>query len=470
MISPRACLASFLLFVTVPAFAADTWDTPHAANPILPGYYADPSLVQHDGKFYLYATLDPWGGRTLGCWESTDFKHWTSRELNWPTKEACTSPTSKGAMVWAPSVVRAPNGKFFMYVSVGNEVWVGSADHPLGPWTDAHGGTPLIPETYRPGYHMIDAEVFVDDDGSLYLYWGSGWGWKNGRCFAVKLTPDGAAFAGEPVDVTPGNYFEGPHMMKRGGRYYLTYSQGVTIADTYQVHYAVGDSPLGPFTEATNSPILVTDHARNVVSPGHHTLFTREGRTYMLYHRHRVPYEKGQAYRQTCVDEIHFTADGLIEKLTPTHTGPALVQGRDAGRLAATVMASSEIAPLHRAVRVLDDNHATRWAPAADAAGAWLQLDLGRAQFTGRVAVRFEYAWKPYRFALESSADGLTWTTLADHRAAPFTGSPFLHAPAQAARYIRLVFPADAKPEEMSVWEFAVHAPPPPPLGDFPSR
>ena len=60
------------------------------------------------------------------------------------------------------SVVRALDGKFFMYVSVGSEVWVGSADHPLGPWSDAHGGTPLIPENYRPGFHMIDAEAFVD--------------------------------------------------------------------------------------------------------------------------------------------------------------------------------------------------------------------------------------------------------------------------------------------------------------------
>jgi arabinoxylan arabinofuranohydrolase len=471
MTPPRALFLFTLAAVALTrTAAADAWDVPHAANPILPGYYADPSLVQHEGKYYLYATLDPWGGRTLGCWESPDFRHWTYRALNWPTKEACTSPTSKGAMVWAPSVIRTPKGKFFMYVSVGNEVWVGSANHPLGPWTDAHGGKPLIPETYRPGYHMIDAEVFVDDDGSTWLYWGSGWGWKNGRCFAVKLKPDLVTFDGEPADVTPANYFEGPFMFKHGGRYYLTYSQGVTIADTYQVHYAVGDSPLGPFTEAANSPILVTDHAKNVVSPGHHAIFSHDGRSYILYHRHSVPYEKGQAYRQTCVDELSFTADGLIEKVVPSHTGPALVQGRDATRLAATAMASSEVAPQHRAVRVLDDNHATRWAPAADTQGGWLQLDLGRAQSVGRVTVRFEYAWKPYRFVLEASNDGQAWTTLADHRTTPFTGSPFVLTPADSLRYLRLVFPADAKAGEMSVWEFAAYALPPPPVGDFPSR
>jgi arabinoxylan arabinofuranohydrolase len=349
-------------------------------------------------------------------------------------------------------------------------VWVGSADHPLGPWSDAHAGKPLIPETYRPGYHMIDAEAFVDEDGSTYLYWGSGWGWKNGRCFAVKLKPDLATFDGEPRDVTPANYFEGPFMFKRGGRYYLTYSQGVTIADTYQVHYAVGDSPLGPFAEAANSPILVTDHANNVVSPGHHAIFTRDDHTYILYHRHSVPYEKGQAYRQTCVDELSFTADGLIEKVIPTHTGPVWMKERDPGRFSATATASSELDALHGAARVLDDNFATRWAHAADAAGGWLQLDLGRVQSLGRVVARFEYAWKPYRFTLEASADGRSWTILADHRTTPFSGSPFILMPATPARYLRLVFPADTKAEAMSVWEFGAYAPPPPLLGDFPSR
>jgi arabinoxylan arabinofuranohydrolase len=48
---------------------------PHSANPILPGYYADPSVVQDGVQTYIYATLDPWGDKTLGCWESPDFKN-----------------------------------------------------------------------------------------------------------------------------------------------------------------------------------------------------------------------------------------------------------------------------------------------------------------------------------------------------------------------------------------------------------
>lgn len=439
------------------ADAADRWDAPLAANPILPGYYADPSLVQFEGHAYLYATLDPWGGRTLGCWESTDFKNWTYRALNWPTKEACSSATSSGSMVWAPSVVRAPSGKFFMFVSVGSEVWVGTADHPLGPWRDHHGGQPLISHDYKPGFHMIDAEAFVDDDGSAYLYWGSGWNWKNGRCFAVKLTPDFAAFDGEPRDVTPANYFEGPFMFKHAGRYYLTYSQGITIKDTYAVHYAIGDTPFGPFTEAATSPILSTDRARDIVSPGHHAIFQREGRTFILYHRHSVPYVEGQAYRQTCVDELAFTADGLIARLVPTHTGPALVQARSAAVLAATATASSFLDDLHSPARVLDDNYATRWSAAPSDTTPSLTLDLGSLHPVTHQELRLEYAWKTYRFAVESSPDGQTWRTLVDHRAAGVAGSPLLlDAPRVDARYLRLVFTGVEKDSPPSVFEWSV--------------
>jgi len=460
-----AALAAFFVLAGFGRAAAPetAWNAPHAGNPVLPGYYADPSVVQFAGKFYVYATLDPWGGRTLGCWESPDFKHWTYQVLNWPTKEACSSPESNaGAAVWAPSVVRAPNGRFFMFVSVGSEVWVGSAAHPLGPWTDAHGGKPLIGRDYDRAYHMIDAEAFIDDDGTAYLYWGSGWNWVNGRCYAVKLKSDFVTFDGEVQVVTPagGHYFEGPFMAKRGGRYFLMYSDGVTMRDTYCVHYAVGATPFGPFTEAANSPILATDRARDIVSPGHHAVFRYAGRDFIAYHRHRLPFVTETAYRQLCVDEIEFTADGRIEKVTPTHAGPALVQGRAEPHnlaTAAIATASSQLDEFHGAAAVLDDNYATGWEPAANTPGGWLQLDLGAVMLVHRSELRFEYAWKSYAVALEASVDGKIWQTLVDHRTdGGVTGSPIGFAKPARARYLRLQFAETLKNEPVAVIEWAV--------------
>ncbi len=436
--------------------AADRWDAPGAGNPILPGYFADPSILEHDGKFYLYATIDPWGGRTLGCWESRDFKNWTFRELNWPTKEACTSPTSKNAMVWAPSVIRAPDGRFAMFVSVGSEVWVGTADSPLGPWRDANGGRPLIPATWNSTYHMIDAEAFVDDDGSVYLYWGSGWGWKNGRCFAVKLQPDLVTFDGEPRDVTPANYFEAPFLFKHAGRYYLTYSQGKTVTDTYQVHYATGPGPLGPFTEAANSPILTTDHTRNIVSPGHHAMFNHGGRAYILYHRHRLPYVPDTAHRQTCLDEVRFTDTGLIEKIRPTHTGAVLIGNSASPRLAATITASSS-RDGHRAEAAFDGNYATRWTPAATDAAPWLQLDFGNERALARLELRPEFPTVPLRFVVETSPDGQTWSRVAAPLTHGLTGSPLVFPIDRPARFLRVVFAATDPAGPVSLWECGVY-------------
>jgi len=434
---------------------------PHTTNPILPGYFADPSVVQEDGKTYIYATLDPWGDQTLGCWESPDFKNWTYRVLNWPTKQDCTSPTSKAAGVWAPSVIKGKDGKFHMAVSVGSEVWAGVADHPLGPWHNALGAKkPLIPFDYKPGFHMIDAEYFLDDDGQTYLYWGSGHGWKNGRCWMVKLKPDMTTFDGEVTDVTPANYFEGPIVVKRRGLYFLMYSAGKTIEEDYRVHYAVSKSPTGPFNEGPGSPVLVTDMSANVISPGHHTIMRRDGQDYILYHRHSVPFDRKFIGRQVCADPITFTADGRIEKISPTHHGPPLAQGRaeSIAKLIANAKptASSESNEFTRATYAFDDNYATRWAPAGDANGAWLQLDFGSVQKFERQIIRAEYAWKPYRFAIESSNDGESWIRIEDHTQDAITGSPIVSNKPVVARYLRLVFPEDVRGADIGIFEWAV--------------
>ncbi|MEY3896936.1 MAG: hypothetical protein RLZZ214_2457 [Verrucomicrobiota bacterium] len=430
--------------------------SPGSSNPIIPGYFADPSLVTHDGRQYLYATIDPWGGGTLGCWESGDFKNWTYRTLNWPTKQACTSPTSKNAMVWAPSVVRGPQGKFHMYVSVGSEVWAGVADQPRGPWRDANDGKPLIPENFRPGYHMIDAEAFIDSDGQAYLYWGSGWNWTNGKCWAVKLKPDMTTFDGEVRDVTPARYFEAPFMVKHGDRYYLMYSAGKTIEETYQVHYAVGDSPLGPFAEAPNSPCLVTDAASNILAPGHHAVFERDGRHYILYHRHSIPFDPAFIGRQICVDEMKFSADGLVDKVKPTHEGPPFIRsGRETTHPVA-MTSSSQRAPHTGAGMAADANHATLWAAAAGASEAWIQMDLGKELQITRQTIQFEYPWKNYRFLAEVSTDGRDWKTLADHRGAGLSGSPVMLDSSTLARFLRITFPAIEKDTQPGVFEWVV--------------
>ena len=428
---------------------APRWDTAGDGNPLLPGYFADPSIVHDGGKWYIYATIDPWGADTLGMWTSANGRDWTFSTPAWPTKAAATSPTSGDSKVWAPSVVKARNGRWYMYVSVGSEVWVGSAPSPAGPWADANGGKPMITKEYAPAYHMIDAEAFIDDDGTAYLYWGSGLNWTNGHCFVVKLKPDMVTFDGEPKDVTPANYFEGPFLVKAGRHYVLSYSDGKTTEDTYKVRYAVGDTPFGPFREGPDSPILSTDKARDVISPGHHAIFRVGRQSYILYHRQSLPWPRrgdDATLRQIAVDPLTIHDDGSIAKVTPSHgSAVAGFVARRTRGLRGTLKGAA-VDAMHAAERAGDDNYATLWRPAPGAAPL-LVADLGKVQTVRTAQLRMEYANRPYDVAIEASVDGTHWQKVAAKPGA--SGSPITLPLSVTARYLRLRVPAGA-----GVWEW----------------
>lgn len=309
---------SLLLAIGIVILISSCHNGQKISNPLFNGFYAaDPSIINYEGSFYIYATIDPWGGDELAVFVTKDFNNWEQKHINWPTKQACTSPTSKDSKVWAPSVVKAPNGKLYMYVSVGSEVWAGVSDHPLGPWKNIKkDNSPLIPANAIPGYHMIDAECFIDDDGQAYLYWGSGLKWVNGKCFVVKLAPDMYTFNGPPTDITPPNYFEAPFMYKRNEAYYLMYSDGKAIDATYKVRYSIGKTPLGPWEEGANSTILSTSNDSSLYGPGHHAVFNVSGQAYILYHK-IFPQKKDYVLRQLCLDSLNFDNDGNIKKIIP---------------------------------------------------------------------------------------------------------------------------------------------------------
>lgn len=286
-------------------------------NPVINGSFADPSIVKHEGNYYVYATIDPWGGEELAVFESSDFINWEQKKINWPTKEACTSSTSNESRVWAPSVIKGKDGKFYMYVSVGSEIWAGVSEKPLGPWKNAKDdNSPFIKGDMFPEYHMIDAEAFIDDDGTPYLYWGSGLKWVNGHCFIVKLNDDMVSFNKDEIkDITPPNYFEAPFMLKKNNMYYLMYSEGKCTNGTYKVRYSVGETPYGPWKEGDNSPVLSTSKDATTLGPGHHTVFKENNQDYILYHR--IIDNNDTLLREIAIDSLNFDSIGNILEVKP---------------------------------------------------------------------------------------------------------------------------------------------------------
>lgn len=286
------------------------------SNPIIEGYFADPSVLEHNGIFYIYATIDPWGGDSLALFRSQDFKKWEQVPLNWPTKKQCVSPTSSDSRVWAPSVIKGLDGKFHMFVSVGSEVYAGISDAPEGPWRNVHeDGSPLIATQKALNIHTIDAEAFIDTDGQAYLYWGSGWDWKDGHCLVARLNESMTALIDDYQDITPPNYFEAPYVIKKEDTYYLMYSKGKCTDSTYQVRYAVSSTPYGPWEEGKNSPILKSTNDMQTNGPGHHSVLQYGGKYYLVYHR--ISKDSGvELLREICVDEMEFGEDGAILSVT----------------------------------------------------------------------------------------------------------------------------------------------------------
>ncbi|MEP4534298.1 MAG: family 43 glycosylhydrolase [Cyclobacteriaceae bacterium] len=282
-------------------------------NPIVDISCADPSIVKHEGMYYIFATVDPWGGEELVVLETTDFQNFERKHISWPNLDECISPTSRQDKVWAPGVIKGKDSKFYMYVTVHNEIWAGVANHPTGPWKNAKKDkSPLIKSDMFPEYHMIDAEPFIDDDGQVYLYWGSGLDWKNGHCFIARMEDDMISFnPNEVQDITPPNYFEAPFMLKRNGKYYLMYSQGKCIDGTYKVRVSAGDMPYGPWTELTSSPILATSADSTTLGPGHHTVFNENGQDYILYHRIRD--NNNTLLRELAIDSLIFKGTEILK-------------------------------------------------------------------------------------------------------------------------------------------------------------
>ncbi|WJK39728.1 family 43 glycosylhydrolase [Solwaraspora sp. WMMA2056] len=286
-------------------------------SPVLPGLYADPNIAVFGDRFYLYATTDGfagWSGTKFSVFSSADLVNWTDHgvildletDVDWADNSA-----------WAPTIAER-DGKWYFYFSggkatgdTGKHLGVAVADSPTGPFRDAL-GEPLVPAGTYPG-QMIDPAVFTDDDGRSYLYWG------NGYAYQVELNDDMVSF--DPAKVTshrPAGYNEGAFVIKRDGRYYFMWSENDTRSEDYQVAYAVGDSPLGPWSERRGT-ILRKDLSLGIKGTGHHSVVRVPGTDdwYIAYHRFAIPDGDG-THRETTIDRLEFAADGSIVPVVPT--------------------------------------------------------------------------------------------------------------------------------------------------------
>lgn len=438
------------------------WNTPGAGNPLIPGYFADPTVRKFGDTYYIYATTDGTAGG-LGpsqVWKSKDFVNWTIEPMNWPTTR----------QVWAPDVMQGTDGRYYFYYSQACKIYCAVADSPAGPWTNILGADEavLIPNLYIHNSITLDAQSFIDDDGSTYLNWGT-WGiYKGHGCSSAKLNPDMKTFADTLLIPNTDliDFFEAPYMFKRNGVYYLTYSSGSCHDGTYRVQYATSTvGPTGPFTFADNNPILEKTDDKTVWGPGHHSILEQDGEYYIVYHRHNIPMSTRGFHRQVAVNRMTFDAEGRINKVIPAHSGVGFLAPDSNPYKNLTrekkvkVTASSYYNDNFKPEYAADDNNATLWRAANNLEPQWLQIDLGKPRPVHRIWTQFEHATAFYQYIYETSTDGINWTTFSDQRLNIHAGSPRIDRGEVKARYIRLTITGCEKNGFIpAVWNIKVFA------------
>ncbi|BEL02971.1 family 43 glycosylhydrolase [Actinoplanes sichuanensis] len=308
------------------AAAAIAVGTPsQAANPIITSIYtADPAPLVVGNTMYIYAGRDeaPTGGSNFVMREwhvlsSTDAANWTD---NGARANIATFPWA-GADAWAGEV-EPRNGKYYWYTSInGNgagwmNIGVAVGDSPLGPFTDAKGGPLISDSTANSSGLNIDPTVFVDDDGQAYMYWGGYWSPRAVRLAANMIDTVGSVVT--PTGLT--NYWEAPWMFKRNGLYYMMYAANdtsgcVTNSNYACQRYATATNPMGPWTHrgiVLGQVSSTTNHAGVVEF---------NGQWYIVYHNANAP-GGGNFRRSVAVDRMYFNADGTIQQVVQTTTGP----------------------------------------------------------------------------------------------------------------------------------------------------
>lgn len=293
-----------------------------SGNPLFPGLYADPEARVFAGRYWIYPTYSaPYEEqRHFDAFYSTDLVEWTKVERILTMEDISWAWRA----LWAPSPIER-DGKYYYYFAANDiqsdqdvgGIGVAVSEKPEGPFRDAL-GKPLINQ-FHFGAQPIDPHVFMDDDGTAYLYYG-GWG----HCNVVKLNDDMISFGtfddGEIYkEVTPENFVEGPCMIKRNNVYYFMWAEGGWGCPDYSVAYAISDSPLGPFERI--GKILQQD-PKIATSAGHHGMFQIPGTDewYIVYHRRPLG-ETDRNHRVVCIDRLIFDEDGTIRPVQMTLEG-----------------------------------------------------------------------------------------------------------------------------------------------------
>ena len=408
---------------------------------------ADPAIVNFKGKYFMFVT------RSHGYWMSEDMSNWTFiKPQSW---------FFKGSNAPAAAV---KDGKIIVYGDPSGRGTVIETDNPeLGDWKTNYA-------VLNPKNGIQDPDLFVDDDGKVYLYEESSNEWPirvvelDAENYYVPVGEEKDLFNLEPnkhgwerfgqdhnSEITP--YIEGPWMVKHNDTYYLEYGAPGTQWNVYADGVYTSKNPLGPFTYAPYNPISYKPGGF-LKGSGHGSTVKDNNGNYWHYSTMAISVnykferrigmypagfeENGQMFVNTAYgDYPHYLPDTEVENHKERFTGWMLlsyskpvttnsplvtkeinvVDESDSGYMLGQIR-EFDISKIN------DEEIRSYWVSEANNDSIYVKIDLEKKRAVQAIQINFQdfnsdIYGRPddlkQQFTIESSLDGKDWKTIADY-------------------------------------------------------
>ena len=310
-------------------------------NPILPGWYSDPSFCTNgEGDYFLVtSTFSYFPGVPL--FHSRDLVNWkqVGHVLDRPSQLTGLGRQHTSGGIYAPDIKYNPKNRTYYMITtnVGAGNFLVKTQDPFGPWSE-----PIL----LPQVQGIDPSLFFDDDGRAYIVNNDEApggkpeydGHRTIRIVEYDVQDDctigerriivdkGVDPAAKPI------WIEGPHLYKIDGKYFLMCAEGGTSDQHSEVVFRA-DTPMGEYKPWHRNPILTqrhlaADRPEPVTCTGHADLLqTPEGEWWGVFLGCR-PVKGGfeNLGRETFLLPVRWSEDGFPFFLEGDETVPVIVR------------------------------------------------------------------------------------------------------------------------------------------------
>lgn len=409
---------------------------------------ADPAVVEFRGEYYMFVT------RTHGYWHSTDLQNWDFIKPNDWYPQGSNAPAAHNYKDSVLYVCGDPSGCMSVLYT---------DDPKSGNWK----ATPGIL------FDLQDPDLFIDDDGRAYMFWGSsnvypirGMELDPNRRFLPKtekkelfnldLAKHGWERFGENhvSDTNLGGFIEGPWLTKHNGKYYMQYAAPGTQFNVYGDGVYVADSPMGPYTYQKHNPISYKPGGY-MNGAGHGSTVVGPGGKYWHFSSMALAINVGWE-RRLCMFPTKFDADGIMYCDTRfgdyPHYAPAVPghHGDFRGWMLLSygkpVTVSSQVDG-NDAQGLTDEKTKSFWLASKNDDTQWATIDLQTPANVCAIQVNFHdhkcdmygrYDGLRTRYTIEGSLDGNEWHTIVD-RSNSYKDTPNDYAELETPKQLRYI-------------------------------